>query len=84
MKTTAKAANGFYIWVFVSMWLLKFAREQLWGSIRSLKTIFSMTLILFPMNPTMATFMTRMSAFAQADVYNGEDYYGAHFGLKST
>ena len=46
--------------------------------------IFSMTMIDFPMNSTMLTFMTEMSKFAKADVYDGEDFYSEHFDLKET
>ena len=71
---TESASNfGFaYILMFALMYILNYAKELFWGSIRNLKVIFSLTLIRFPQTPTMTTFMSGMSNFSQMDVYNGE------------
>jgi len=54
-----------------------------WGSFRSLQYIFAMSLIRFTLTPLMAIFLLGMSEFAKADIYNGEDFYENHFGLRN-
>jgi hypothetical protein len=60
-------ANGvgtFYILIFAATYLLKYAMQLFWASIRNLKNIFNLSLIRFPMTPIMKIFMSRMSQFA--------------------
>jgi hypothetical protein len=86
-KTVKVAATGFsivYVITFVLMIPLKLAMQLFWGSIRNLQVIFTLVLIKFRQNSTMNTFMSGMSKFAKADVYNGEDYYAENFSLVVT
>jgi hypothetical protein len=64
VKVTSKSFGVAYILTFAAIYFLNYAKELLWGSIRVLQTIFTMTLILFPQNQTMTTFMSGMSNFA--------------------
>jgi hypothetical protein len=64
--------------------LLEYGKSEFWGSIRTLKVTFTMTLIHFTLTPLLTIFLTIMSNLSQADVFNGEGFYGNHLSLKAT
>ena len=43
-----------------------------------------LSLILFPKNPEMTLFLTTMSNFAQADIYQMVDSYGKYLDFVKT
>jgi hypothetical protein len=47
VKKTEEVSRVLYIAMFVLMLSLNFAKELFWGSIRNLKDIFTLTLIMF-------------------------------------
>ena len=48
IETTAKSSGYMYILIFALMFLLNFAKQLFWGSVRNLQAIFTLSLIAFP------------------------------------
>ena len=63
---------------------LNFGKQLFFSSIRNLKDIFVLSLIMFPKTATMITFLLGMSDFARQDIWNGEAYYEKWFTFVDT
>jgi hypothetical protein len=58
--------------------------QQLWGNIRSMKTIVLLILIAVPFPPLTNIFFIACGEIANIDIFNGEAIYEKNFSFKET
>jgi hypothetical protein len=60
-ETSGVTTEAFYFFTFLLTLLLARSMENFWGSVRTLKSIFVLSLVQFAQTPLMTTFLHSMS-----------------------